>query len=241
MTTDIATTGPTPLDAILADPEKLKDLPVETMERLFALQREARSDQAREDFSRAFNAVQAEMTPVKKRGKNTHTGSMYARAEDVAAMLDPIVTKHGFSTSFSARKSDLPNHTTILMRLRHVGGHMEDHQYDAPIDDKGIKGNPTKTALHAGASSMTYVKRQLKCGVFDVNLTDDDDGNAGGGVGPGVEKITQEQADGLNALADDVGADKVAFCRYLKVDAITAIPAGRYREAKQALERKRGT
>ena len=88
---------------------------------------------------------------------------------------------------------------------------------------------------------MTYVKRQLKCGVFDVNLTDDDDGNAGGGVGPGVEKITQEQADGLNALADDVGADKVAFCRYLKVDAITAIPAGRYREAKQALERKRGT
>ena len=34
---EVATTSPTPLDAILADPDKLKDLPVETMERLFAL------------------------------------------------------------------------------------------------------------------------------------------------------------------------------------------------------------
>ena len=118
---------------------------------------------------------------------------------------------------------------------------MEDHQYDAPIDDTGIKGNTTKTALHAGASSMTFVKRQLKCGVFDVNLTADDDGNAGGGVGPGAERITQAQADELNRLGDEVGADKIAFCRYLKVDAIPAIPAGRFREAKQALESKRAT
>ena len=86
---------------------------------------------------------------------------------------------------------------------------------------------------------MTFVKRQLKCGVFDVNFTTDDDGNAGGGIGPSAERITQAQADELSELADDVGADKIAFCRFLKVDAIPAIPAGRFREAKQALERKK--
>ena len=36
-----------------------------------------------------------------------------------------------------------------------------------------------------------------------------------------------------------MGADKILFCTYLKVDSFTSIPAGRFREAKQALERKK--
>ena len=110
---------------------------------------------------------------------------------------------------------------------------------DAAIDNIGPKGAPTKTKLHGGASSYSFVGRHLKCNVFNVQLVKDDDGNAGGGVGPSAERITPAQADELSKLADDVGADKVAFCRFLKVDAIPAIPAGRFREAKQALERKK--
>ena len=112
---------------------------------------------------------------------------------------------------------------------------------DAAIDNIGPKGAPTKTKLHGGSSSYTFVGRHLKCNVFNVQLVKDDDGNAGGGIGPGAERITQAQADELNRIGDEVGADKIAFCRYLKVDAIPAIPAGRFREAKQALESKRAT
>ena len=103
---------------------------------------------------------------------------------------------------------------------------------DAAIDNIGPKGAPTKTKLHGGASSSTFVGRHLKCNVFNVQLVKDDDGNAGGGVGPGAEKITAAQADELNWLADNVKADKAAFCKYLKVDSIASIPAGRFREAK---------
>ena len=86
--------------------------------------------------------------------------------------------------------------------------------------------------------AYTFVGRHLKCNVFNVQLVKDDDGNAGGGVGPSAEKITLDQANELNTIAENVGADKIAFCTYLRVDSITSIPAGRYMEAKRALAAK---
>ena len=190
MTTDLATTGPTPLDAILADPEKLRDLPVETMERLFALQREARSDMAREAYAVAFHALQGDLTPVRKTATNRGTTphSMYAKAEAVNAMLDPVLQQHGFSVSLSSDPCDLLDQLRFVLIVRHVGGHSERHTMDAAVDNIGPKGAPTKTKLHGGASSYTFVGRHLKCNVFNVQLIEDDDGNAGGGVGPGAEK-----------------------------------------------------
>ena len=241
MTTDLATTGPTALDAILADPDKLRDVPIEVMERLFALQRGARSDQAREAYAVAFHALQGDLTPVRKRAKNSQTGSMYANAEAVNEMLDPVLHNHGFSVSLSSEPCDLPEQLRFVLIVRHVRGHSERHTMDAAVDNIGPKGSPTKTKLHGGASSYTFVGRHLKCNVFNVQLVKDDDGNAGGGIGPSAEKITLDQANELNTIAENVGADKIAFCTYLKVDSITSIPAGRYREAKLALERKRGS
>ena len=219
---DIATTGATgmePLASLLADPDRIKDIPVDNLERLFALQREWRADRAREDFAIAFNAVQGEMRPVAKVARNVHTKSMYARAEDVTAMLDPVINKHGFSRSISTDDCPAADHMRFTLILRHVGGHEERHHLDAPVDNVGMAGNATKTRLHGMASSYTYCERHLLCKVFGVHIVSDDDGLAGAAVGPGAEKITQEQADWLNTLADELSADKIAFCKYLKINA----------------------
>ena len=237
---EVAVAGSTALDALLADPERLKDLPVETMERLFALQREARADAAKERFHEAFHKLQSEMTPVRKAATNKQTNSMYAKAEHVDGMLQPLLTKHGFSTSGSAVPCDVPDTVRFRLIVRH-SGHSEEHFMDAPIDNVGMKGSPTKTRLHGTGSAETYALRRLKCNVFDVRLVDDDDANAAGGIGPGAEPITPEQADELRKIADEVKADIPAFCRYLKVDGIPSIPASRFMEAKQALERKRAS
>ena len=79
-----------PLFTLLADPGKLKDVPIDTVERLLALQREMVDAQARREFNEAFTAAQHEMTPVRRMARNTQTGSLYARAEHVERMLDPI-------------------------------------------------------------------------------------------------------------------------------------------------------
>ena len=43
--------------------------------------------------------------------------------------------------------------------------------------------------------------------VFGVQLIADDDGNAGGGIGPGAEKITEDQVRDLEALRAEVKGD----------------------------------
>ena len=153
-----------------------------------ARQRDAGRRRARE-FAEAFNAVQREMAPVRKLATNSHTKSTYARLEDVARMLDPIILAHGFSRSLSTTDSPTAGHLRFALVLRHVSGHEERHHLDAPVDDIGIQGKAgTKTALHGMASSYTYCERHLLCKVFGVQVVSDDDGNAAAGVGPSAEK-----------------------------------------------------
>ena len=238
MTTDLATIQPSPLAQLLADPDRFKDFPIETIERLFALDREMRQDAARERFDDSFLALQGDLQPVRKRGYNKETKSWYAFLEDVDAMLDPILVKHGFTVSLSCRPGAPENHTRFVLLVRH-SGHREEHMWDAPIDDKGIKGNPNKTRLHGGASSMNYAGRYLKTNVFNIQTFTDDDGNAAG-TGEGSDPITQEQFQLLTDLADQSGVDKVRLASWLKssfnVDALAKVPARGFDRVWRILE-----
>ena len=215
MTTEITTVQPSPLAQLLADPDRLKEFPIETVERLFAMDRQMRQDGARSEFAHAMHALQGDLTPVRKLGRNDSTNSWYARLEDVERMLDPLIHKHGFSTSLSSQPGAPADHTRFVLMVRHIGGHSEEHTWDAPIDDKGIKGTPNKTRLHGGASAMNYAARYLKTNVFGVQTYRDDDGNAGG-TGEGAKPITQEQNQQLANLAAEGGADPERLAAWLK-------------------------
>lgn len=54
-----------------------------------------------------------------------------------------------------------------------------------------------------------------------------------------ADTITGEQVTQLNALADEVGADKAAFCKYLGVESLADIHPKQFQTAVDALERKR--
>lgn len=224
---------------ILKDPERLKDFPIETVERLFKLSREMAMDIAKREFADAFNLVQAEMSPVARRGYNGHTKSHYPRLEDVAAMLDPIINAHGFSRSLSTIECPIQNHLRIVLTLRHIGGHRETHQLDAPIDTVGPKGSGNKTPLHGSASTMSYCERQLLLKVFGVQTSKDDDGNAGAGVGPSHARITEDQANDVHNLLEEVNADKGRFLDVFGVKAVEDLAVNQLRPATAMLEAKR--
>ena len=197
MPNDLTAPPASPLDALLADPAKLKELPVETMERLFALQREARRDQAAEVFAEALLAVQRQIKPVAKTGHNTHTKSWYAKIEDVDKMLDPLLAEHGITASVSSRPSDKPEHTVFILTLR-KGIHSEQHELESPLDYLGPGGKANKTKMHGLGSSYTYCGRYLKANVFNIQTFKDDDGNAGGGVSQHQPR-TERRAGGAAA------------------------------------------
>jgi len=71
--------------------------------------------------------------------------------------------------------------------------------------------------------------------MLGLAAADDDDGKA---VNAG-EKVSDEQLTKIIALADEVGADKIRFCKHLKVSGLAELSASRFQEAMDALEAKR--
>lgn len=237
-TTAIARPAPAdPLATILSDPQRLAEIDADKLDRLYEIAAKARAEAARVEFAAAMNRVQSRMTPVYKAARNSNTHSMYARAEDVEAMLMPLLVDAGFSVGFST-EPQTDAMLRVVMVLRHVGGHEERHTLPAPVDNVGMKGTPTKTALHGMGSTLTYCKRYLLCMVFSVTLTADDDGNAGGEVGPGSAPITAAECAELAAAADRAGVDWDKFYSHFGIAALSDLPAGKLALARSLIAEK---
>ena len=240
---DMAQASPGNALALLVnDPEKLRDFPVDVLERLFALNETNEANVAKRAYSVAFNAVQASLAAVEviRRGSNEHTRSRYAKLNDIQEVLDPLLSEHGFSQSMSMAPGAPDGMSRFVLTIRHSAGHSESHYLDAPIDDVGIKGNQTKTKLHGMASSQTYCRRQLIKNVWNIRERDpskDDDGNAAA-MGPAVQPISAAQRKTIEDLIEESNSDKIKFCEMLRVKSLAEIPVAAYPAARAALKSK---
>lgn len=209
------------------------DVDIEKMERLLAMQERILDRNAESAFAAAMTSVQSKLPTVFRASDNTQTGSKYAKHEAMAKAIKPIYTAEGFSITFSEGDSPKEKHVRILGILRHSSGHKELHHVDIPLDIAGIKGTVNKTETHATGSTFSYGRRYLTLLMFDVATGDDNDGN-----GP-ADTITEEQAANLQALIEEVGANKAGFLRAMNVTSLDQIPAKLYQRGVKALEAKR--
>jgi len=191
---------------------------------------------AESDFDRALTAAQSAMGRVRTDSNNPQTKSRYASYGALDAALRPIYTTHGFALSFNT-ETPAAEIVRVVCRVSHQNGHSRSYQIDMPADGKGAKGGDVMTKTHATGSAVAYGMRYLLKMIFNIAVSDrDDDGNAASDNGA---TITQVQLNELVALADEVGADKAAFCKYMGVESLAALPAKSYERAKAALNRKR--
>ena len=230
---------PDALMLILQDPARLSALDTGKLKEMLEMSERIKAERARIEFHEAMNRVQSRMEPVRRMGYNQHTQSRYALAEDVEKMLMPIALEEGLSISGSTEPGHVADHLRFVLMVRHNAGHSERHALDAPIDTLGPKGAPTKTKLHGMGSTMTYCHRYLLCMVFSVQLSRDDDGNAGGNVGPSSEPITAEQAKTMLANGEAAGVDWDRFYDHFKVAALADLPRSRYAEATSLIAAKK--
>jgi ERF superfamily len=208
------------------------------MKELTELRRQMMLEQAEDTFKVALHAAQTEMRPIEADAANSQTHSKYATLYKVDKVLRPIYSKHGLSVSFNTADCPLPNHTRVLAYVER-GLFTRTYQYDVAVDTKGPQGGDVMTKTHAGGSALSYGKRYLLLMIFNVTIGDpgrpaDDDGNAAAGLEP----VNPAQLKFLIELADTAGADKVKFCTLMKVESMASIPASRFDEAKQQLDRK---
>lgn len=200
--------------------------PIEVLSRLMDLEDRNEQRHARRAFDTAIAAAKSEMPTVVKNRKG-HNDKRYADFAAIAKAVDPIITAHGLSYRFRISQADK---ITVTCVLSHEAGHAEETTLSGPADTSGAKN-----AIQSIGSTLSYLQRYSLVAALGLAIAEDDDGEGAGNGGT----ITNEQADELRILADEVKADLGKFAAYMKVPSIHAIPAKDFDRAKAALEAKR--
>lgn len=207
----------------------------ETLERLMALHERWEKSQARKAFDEAMAAAKSEIPTIIKNREVDFTsskGRTNYRHEDLAEIartVDPILSKHGLSYRYRAT-SNINEPVTVTCILAHRDGHSEETTLSAGRDDSGNKNN-----IQGVGSTITYLQRYTLKAALGLAASNDDDGKAA----EAPEYINREQLSRLIELADEVGADKVAFCKYMKIASLADLPAKDFNRAVAALNKKR--
>lgn len=212
-----------------------KGVPVETLERIAALYREHQEREAAREFAADFAEFQQSCPPIQKSStarvqtkSGTYYEYRYAELDEIARTIGPHLHSRGFSYSWDSSEQD--GRITCICTLRHANGHHVSATFSAPVD-----GSPAMSAQQKAAGTLTYARRQSLVQALGLTTTEDTDGSAEAARAD----ITDEQAQIIEALIVEVGADRDRFLAYLKVDDVPSIPQSLYRHAKQALENRR--
>lgn len=160
------------------------------------------ADAAQDEYWIAMKQCQDAMEPIRKDAKNPQTNSKYAKVSTVQRIIQPIYREHGFAISWTGEEDADASVVRLVAVVSHKGGHREKYRLQGRIDNKGAKGGDQKTEIQGTMSSSSYLRRKLYELIFDLILTDDDDD---GNLGKAKQKVSQEQADVLNTLLNDIG------------------------------------
>lgn len=177
-----------------------KGVPVETMERLLAMRRELRAEQAKEEFDKAMAAFQAECPPIKKtKAVYTNSGAVaykFAPIDSIVTQVKPLIQKHGFS--YSSNMEILSNGTTqikVLLKVTHAAGHSETTEMTVPLGGKTNIMNDSQVV----AAAQTFARRYAFTNAFGI-LTSDEDTDAAYKDSEKKEKeLSKEIVDKINA------------------------------------------
>lgn len=115
--------------------------------------------------------------------------------------------------------------------LTHRDGHSEGTALQSSRDDSGSKNN-----IQAVGSTVTYLQRYtlLAATGLAAGMPDDD-----GKGGHEITRITDSQVADLNALIQEVGANKLSLLAYLKLETLSGIAADNYKDVVKVVESKR--
>ena len=158
-------------------------LPVETMERLFNLQREYKADRAREQFVQAMAKFQSEIPVIKKNKKVFNKDGrtiryMYAPLDSVIEQIKKFLSGNGLSYNWNSSRQE--KHIKVGCKLTHIGGHSEESTFDIPIVENEYMSSP-----QSYATAQSYAKRYTLLNVLGIGTAEEDtdatdsDNNAG--------------------------------------------------------------
>lgn len=215
---------------------------VAKMQIVMDMQERLIAHRAKMAFDAALSEMQGEMPTINQRGrieirakdaKGERTGAVqqstkFAKWEDIADGIRPILKKFGFALRFRTGLTDAGLVRVVGILSGH--GHREESEFVLQHDSTG-----SKNAVQAIGSSTSYGKRYAACALLNIaSRGEDDDARIGGGKiiddgfpgdKPNVPKINQKQIDALIDQCDAVGCPRPRFLSHINVAKFEDIPA----------------
>lgn len=223
----------TPMDMLRVAIDKGADL--DKLQQLMALQERWEANEARKAYVAAMNAFKSNPPEVFKSAHVSFTTAKgtteydHAKLEDAVDAISSALSKNGLSFRWDCEQME-GGTVKVTCVITHVLGHSERVSLQAGRDDSGGKNN-----IQALASTVTYLQRYTlfsATGLAAKGMDDD-------GRNSETKFITDSQAADLDALLDEVGANKVMFLEYFKIGKIEELPAKAYKQAVALAEAKR--
>lgn len=217
------------------------NLDPDRIERFLDIYKDMEDRENEKVFNRSLTACQKDMRRISADAVNTQTSSRYATYAALDRALRPIYTNHGFGVSFDTEPATHQEEVRVVAYVSHESGFVRKYSVDMPADGKGAKGNAVMTRTHATGAAMSYGMRYLLKMIFNVAVgEDDDDGNSAGTM-VDDEPITEEQANTLQALLDETGANEHNFLQAaglkpLEGATVRDLPARKYEAAYKRLK-----
>lgn len=161
-----------------------KNLPVETMERLFALREKVNAEAAKAAFVTALANFQSVCPVIEKKKKvmNKDGSSVryqYAPLDVITQQIKKPLSENGLSYTWKVEnemggvdektKKNLVGYITAKAIITHVMGHSEVSEFKVPTDPDAYM-----TAPQIYASALTFAKRYSLCNALGISTSEED-------------------------------------------------------------------
>lgn len=148
-------------------------VPIETLERLLAMRKEVRADQAREAFTMAMAKFQKECPVIAKtkpvKNKNGDVTYKYAPLDSIILQVKEALGNNDLAYDFDERKSEDGTKLTAICTITHSMGHSKSASFEVEI---GTEAYMTDTQKYG--ARMTFAKRYAFCNVLGIATGDED-------------------------------------------------------------------
>lgn len=167
-----------------------KQVPVETLERLLAMQKDIMAANAKAAFDEAMRMFQKDCPIIQKHKKvmnkdNQGVRYVYAPLDDIIEQVKAPLADHGFSYRLGQEvDKPKPGWLTVSCTATHALGHSETEKFELPLGAAQFM-----TAQQEVGAARTFGSRYCFLGVFGI-MTGDEDTDAN----PAQEEMTPPAA-----------------------------------------------
>lgn len=148
-----------------------KGLPVETMEKLLAMQERWEAAQAKKEFVSALAQFQSDCPVVGKTKKVLNKDGtvryQYAPLDSIVEKIKKPLKSAGLSYTWDVKNEQ--GFITAVATITHERGYSQTSEFKIPIDTEGYMTAPQKYA-----SALTFAKRYSLCNALGISTGEED-------------------------------------------------------------------